>query len=122
MVELEEKRYPYKIVERLIRDDRLRYVDGRIVPYIRYTYENGKEIKQYGYNFSYTKNSHNLFNSYTNGIIFWINDDCNLIRVVEHVGNPEIVEFDKGETDKIINHIVNIILKKKSKIIKEMVI
>ncbi|OOM76202.1 hypothetical protein CLPUN_28150 [Clostridium puniceum] len=123
MVDLEQKRYPYKIVEMLLKDKRLKDVEGRIITCSRCAYKNGRELIQYGYRFAYSINSSKPLEFYTNGMSFWLEEDNHKLYLLEHVGEHSIREFNKNDTDKIVNYIVNIITQKKVKrIIKEMVI
>jgi hypothetical protein len=109
MVDLEQKRYPYKIVERLLKDKRLKDIDGRIVPCNRCTYKNGMEFRQYGYKFTYTISSSKPLESYTNGMSFWLEEDSDKLYLLEHVGQHSIQKFNKDYTDTIVNYLVNII-------------
>ena len=123
MMDLEQKRYPYKIVERLLKDKRLKDIEGKIIPCNRRIYKNGMERRQYGYRFAYTISSHKPLESYTNGMSFWLEEDSDKLYLLEHVGQHSIQEFNENYIDEIVNYIVNIITQKKIKrIIKEMVI
>ncbi|MDP4147215.1 MAG: hypothetical protein Q8936_22520 [Bacillota bacterium] len=102
--------YLYRVVTRLIRDERLKNVDGKIIPFHRCAYRDGKEIAQFGYNFSFTLKAYNSLNTSTNGITFWTEEDNEFISLVIHIGKQKTYKFDKDETNKIVNKIVEMII------------
>lgn len=120
--DIEKIKYPIKLVNSLIKDKRLKNIDGFITAYDRCTYESSKEIKQYGYNMRYTINFDD-FTSYTGGLSFWFEEGSDYIFIKHHIVEKPVVLINKNNIKKITNYIVSIIIKKSfENNLREMVI
>lgn len=112
--DIQNKKYPNKIINLLIKDKRLENVDGHITPYNQCKYKDSKEIKQYGYNMSYITNLDD-FIPCTGGLSFWLEEDNDYIFIKQHIVPKDVIQIKKDNIEKIINYIVSIIIKKSFK-------